>query len=77
MRPMQRFSKPAHTIGVHISVPHTRFTPTPNMSPLTIAFHKGAEAKHLGRPASDNPHTDKLVPNDGQLASEWDRGYNS
>jgi hypothetical protein len=73
---MQRFSKPAHTIGVNIAVPHNGFTPTPSMTPLQIAFHKGKEAKRLGRPA-DNPHTDMLAPNDGALASEWNRGYNS
>lgn len=72
---LQRFSKPTHTMGVTIAVPHTRFTPTPTMKPLEIAFRKGAEAKRLGRPP-DNPHTDKLVPNDGQLAAEWLKGYN-
>lgn len=73
---VQRVSKPAHAIGVQIAVPHTRFTPTPNMSPLKIAFEKGAEAKRLGRP-NENPHADKLTPNNGQLAAEWDRGYGS
>ena len=72
----QRFSKPTHSTGVTIAVPHSGFTPTPNMSPLEIAFKKGQEAKRLGRPA-ENPHEDKLVPNEGQLAKEWDRGYGS
>jgi hypothetical protein len=67
---VQRFSKPTHAIGVQIVVPHKTFVPTPNMSPLQIAFRKGAEAKRLGR-ARNNPH------GSGQLAAEWDRGYNS
>lgn len=75
-RPMQRFSKPSHSIGVTIAVPHSSFTPTPNMSPLEIAYHKGREAKRLGRQA-DNPHTELLTPTDGLLASEWERGYNA
>lgn len=74
---LQRFSKPAHSIGVTIAVPHKRFTPTPTMSPLEIAYHKGAEAKRLGRPESDNPHGDKLNPNHGQLSAEWSKGYGS
>ena len=73
---MQRFSKPAHSVGVSIAVPHNGFTPTPNMTPLEIAFHKGKEAKRLGRPA-ENPHKDLLTPTEGQLAAEWERGYNS
>lgn len=74
---VQKVSKPAHAIGVQIAVPHSTFVPTPSMPPLTIAFNKGAEAKRLGRPASDNPHTDKLSPNEGQLAEAWDKGYSS
>lgn len=73
---LQRFSKPTHSVGVTVAVPHTRFSPTPTMHPGEIAFNKGAEAKRLGRPA-DNPYTEKLSPNDGQLAAEWDRGYGS
>jgi hypothetical protein len=73
---VQKFSKPTHGIGVQLAVPHSRFVPTPNMTPLQIAFNKGAEAKVLGRP-NENPHTDKLSPNDGQLAAAWDKGYNS
>jgi hypothetical protein len=46
------------------------------MSPLEVAFRKGQEAKRLGR-KTDNPHTDFLSPNEGELAKEWDRGYNS
>jgi len=76
MAPFQRFSKPTHSVGVTIAVPHSGFTPTPTMSPLEIAFHKGQEAKRLGRPA-ENPHTDMLAPNEGQLAKEWDRGSGS
>ena len=74
----QRFSKPSHSVGVTIAVPHSGFAPTPTMSPLQIAFLKGQEAKRLGRPA-ENPHEDKLAtPKDaGQLAKEWDRGYGS
>jgi hypothetical protein len=70
----QRIYKPTHSIGVVVAVPHSGFCPTPTMSPLEIAFYKGQEARRLGRPA-ENPHTDKLAPNNGQLASEWDRGY--
>jgi hypothetical protein len=72
----QRISKPTHSLGVTIAVPHSKFTPTPTMSPLEIAFHKGREAKRLGRPA-ENPHKDLLTPNDGALAAEWERGYSS
>jgi hypothetical protein len=50
LKRVQKLSKPAHGIGVQIAVPHSRFVPTPNMPPLQIAFHKGAEAKVLGRP---------------------------
>lgn len=76
MRKMQRFSKPTHSVGVTVAVPHTRFTPTPTMSPLAVARAKGAEAKRLGH-KPDNPHADKLEPNSGQLAAEWDKGYGS
>lgn len=74
---LQKFSKPAHTIGVTVAVPHTRFSPTPTMHPGDVAYSKGVEAKRLGRPASDNPYTDKLAPNNGQLSAEWNRGYGS
>lgn len=73
----QRVSKPAHSLGVTIAVPHTKFTPTPTMSPLEVAFRKGQEAKRLGRPSSDNPHAEFLTPNHGQLSAEWERGYGS
>lgn len=66
----QRFPKPTHTTGVSILVPHSKFTPTPTMSPLVVAFHKGREARRLNRPPADNPH-------DGALAQEWDKGYQS
>ena len=72
---MQRFSKPAHTMGVAFAVPHA-FIPTPNMTPLQIARGKGAEAKRLGHSDSENPHSEKLVPNEGQLSAEWIKGYN-
>jgi len=72
----QRFPKPTHSVGVSILVPHSKFTPTPSMSPLEIAFYKGREARRLGRPA-ENPHNELLTPNDGALAAEWERGYNS
>jgi hypothetical protein len=72
---LQRFSKPAHTVGVTVAVPHTQFTPTPTMSPLMIAYNKGAEARLRGRNL-ENPYTDRLVPNNGELATEWDKGYN-
>lgn len=72
----QRVTKPTHSIGVTIAVPHSRFTPTPTMTPLEIAFHKGREAKRLGRPA-ENPHNELLTPTSGALAAEWDKGYNS
>jgi hypothetical protein len=74
VKSLQRFSKPTHTMGVTIAVPHATFSPTPTMSPLTIARNKGAETKRRGREA-DNPY-DRLSPNDGQLAAEWDKGYN-
>lgn len=70
---IRQLSKPTHSVGVTIAVPHSKFTPTPTMTPLEIAYHKGREAKRLGRKA-DNPH-DFLTPNDGALAAEWDRGY--
>lgn len=72
---VQRKSKPLHSVGVSVLVPHSRFTPTPTMKPLEIAYFKGLEARRLGRPAADNPHTDALLPNDGALAAEWMRGY--
>jgi hypothetical protein len=71
----QRFPKPTHSTAVSLLVPHSRFTPTPMMSPLEIAYHKGREAKRLGR--GENPHTDFLQPNNGALAAEWDRGNKS
>lgn len=73
----QRWSKPAHSMGVSLAVPHSSFVPTPNMTPLQIARAKGAEAKRLGRRDSDNPHTDMLAsPSEGQLSEEWTKGYN-
>lgn len=71
----QRRMKHTHAAAVSILVPHSSFTPTPTMTPLEIAFHKGREARRRGRPA-ENPH-DFLSPNDGVLATEWDKGYNS
>jgi len=65
---LQRFSKPRHSVGVTIAVPHTRFSPTPTMTPEEIALKKGADAKAIGRPKSENPYT-------GALAAEWDKGY--
>lgn len=73
---VQRVTKQTHSIGVTIAVPHSSFSPTPNMTPLQIAFHKGLDAKRRGRPA-ENPHNDLLTPNNGLLAAEWERGYNS
>lgn len=73
---MQRFSKPTHSMGVTIAVPHESFTPTPLMSPLEIAASKGQEAKRLGH-APDNPYNDLPTPNEGGLAEAWDKGYNS
>jgi hypothetical protein len=70
----QRKMKHTHQVGVLLLVPHSSFTPTPTMTPLEIAFHKGRDAKRRGRPA-ENPHTDFLAPNNGALAAEWDRGY--
>lgn len=70
---VQRVSKPEHTPGVAILVPHTRFTPTPDMPDHKIAFEKGAEAKRLGRPINDNPHRGKSK----SLSATWDRGYKS
>ena len=69
---MQRFTKPAQTMGIAFAVPHA-FIPTPGMTLLEIARAKGAEAKRLGHPNSENPH---LVPNEGQLSAEWIKGYN-
>lgn len=76
MHRMQRRSRHTHAAGVSILVPHSSFTPTPTMSPLEVAYHKGRDAKRRGRPAT-NPHNDLLTPNDGELAAEWERGYNS
>ena len=69
--------KASHSAGVASAVPHTSSVPTPNMTPLEIAFRKGQEAKHRG--SAENPHTDKLATSqsEGQLAKEWDRGYGS
>ena len=50
-RVAQRISKPSHSIGVTIAIPHSSFVPTPLMTPLEIAFAKGAEAKRFGRKA--------------------------
>lgn len=71
----QRFSKPAHSVRVSVLVPHSSFTPTPTMSPLQVAFFKGKEARRLGRSVEENPHTDVLAPNNGQLSAEWLKGY--
>jgi len=38
------------------------------MTPEEIALKKGADAKAIGRPKSENPYT-------GALAAEWDKGY--
>ena len=71
----QRWSNPAHTMGIAIAVPYrTAFMPLPTMTPLEIARGKGAEAKSLGRSANTNPY--RLVPNEGQLSAEWIKGYN-
>ncbi len=72
---VQRRAKHTHAVRVSILVPHSSFTPTPTMTPLEIAYFKGVDAKRRGRPA-ENPH-EFLTPNDGMLAAEWDRGYNS
>lgn len=66
----------AHGAGVSNIIPHIRtFKPTPTMTALEIAYGQGREARRLGRPDSENPHTEKLPPNDGKLADEWARGY--
>lgn len=75
---MQRFSKPTHTIGVNIAVPHkpTNVPVGSTMTPLETAFQQGKEAKRRGL-AAEHPFNDLLTPNDGHLVSEWMRGYNS
>jgi hypothetical protein len=66
----------AHSTKITQVIPNVSQTLAPIMTPLALAFHAGQQARHLGRLA-DNPHADKLAPNHGQLATEWDRGYNS
>lgn len=75
MKMGQRISKPAHSVRIALLVPHSRFTPTPTMSPLKVAYYKGLEAKRLGRAEDENPHTDKLAPNNGALSAEWLKGF--
>lgn len=62
-----------HSIGVAAAVPHSKTAPTPSMLPLELAFHRGQEAKRLGRPSTDNPHEDSLAG----LSAEWEKGYGS
>ncbi len=71
MQRVQRRSKQTHAFGVSILVPHSSFSPTPTMTPLEIAYHKGRDMKRRGRPA-ENPHNEFET----ELAAEWDRGYN-
>jgi hypothetical protein len=60
-----------HSIGVTAAVPHSKTAPMLTIPPLELAFHKGQEAKRLGRPLTDNPHEDSLTG----LSAEWGRGY--
>lgn len=65
-----------HSVGISNVIPHMRqFKPTPTMTALEVAYMQGKEARRLGRSDSDNPHGEKLLPNTGQLADEWARGY--
>jgi hypothetical protein len=67
---IQRRSRPAHSIGVKICVPHSSFTPTPNMTPLQIAHGQGREARRRGRDADENPYDEDSV-----LAAHWAKGH--
>lgn len=67
----------SHSAGVSNVIPHIRkFKQTrDSMTALEVAYAQGKEARRLGRPDADNPHGEKLLPNTGQLAAEWARGY--
>lgn len=62
-----------HAAGVKLAmmVPH-KFVPTPGVPDQDIAFKRGAEAKLLGLPQTENKY-----PPDSPLAAEWNRGYAS
>lgn len=75
MSRIQRRMKHSHQVRVALLVPHSSFTPTPAMSPGEVAYFKGKEAKRLGRGTDENPHTEKLLPNNGVLAAQWMKGY--
>ena len=66
-------SRNRHSIGIMAAVPHSTLAPILTIPPLELAFHKGQEAKQLGRPLTDNPHEDSLTG----LSAEWERGYGS
>lgn len=70
-RPLQRVSKPAQSPGVKIAVPvpHSRFVPTPSMSPAEIAYRLGRGARQSK--SGSNPYVGK----NAHLAAEWLRGY--
>ncbi len=72
MRIVQRFTKPTHSIGVTIAVPHASFTPTPNMTELEVAHGKGWDAKRRGRKADENPYEEGTT-----LSDHWLKGHGS
>jgi hypothetical protein len=65
----QRVSKPVQA-GVRVLVRQSKFTPTPSMAAGKIAFHKGREARRLGKPETINPHDPASA-----LGQKWLEGY--
>jgi hypothetical protein len=63
-----------HSVGVSIAVPYAHaFVPTPNMSPLEIAYSKGADAARRGLDSNANPYS----ATEAGLSEAWGRGYNA
>lgn len=67
---IQRRSKPAHSVGVSVCVPHSGLVLTPTMTPLQVALRQGAHAKHRGREADENPYEEGTT-----LAEHWAKGH--
>lgn len=61
----------AHTTGVKLYVPHSRFVPTPDMSLITIAQGLGADARRRGRKADENPYPAEQM----NLSEAWMKGF--